>query len=141
MFQSRSVKLKSSLTKKAECTCWYPMFSDRKHSFKIAVLLLFDTMIIIWLNNIKHYPRIQKMLFQGPSILNIWKLYQILWRILFGKYSKLFANFSTAHPHSSEVVLGPDPQRYEKLICFHSYTSTTNEKFVGSSGIRNHTGF
>ena len=23
----------------------------------------------------------------------------------------------------------------EKLICFHSYTATTNEKFVGSSGI------
>ena len=27
------------------------------------------------------------------------------------------------------------PQRYEKLICFQSYTATTNEKFVGSSGI------
>ena len=25
--------------------------------------------------------------------------------------------------------------RYEKLICFHSYTATTNEKFVGSIGI------
>ena len=35
-----------------------------------------------------------------------------------------------------EIVLFQNhPQRYEKLICFHSYTATTNEKFVGSSGI------
>ena len=27
------------------------------------------------------------------------------------------------------------PQKYEKLIRFHSYTATANEKFVGSSGI------
>ena len=29
-FQSRSVKLKSSLIKKSECTCWYPMFLERQ---------------------------------------------------------------------------------------------------------------
>ena len=31
------------------------------------------------------------------------------------------------------------PQRYEKLICFHSYTAITNETFVGSSGISTRT--
>ena len=33
------------------------------------------------------------------------------------------------------VLFQNHPQRYEKLICFHYYTATTNEKFVGSSGI------
>ena len=31
------------------------------------------------------------------------------------------------------VLFQNHPQRYEKLICFHPYTATTNEKFIGSS--------
>ena len=47
-------KIEKQFNKQAKCTFWYPMFLDGKHSTKIAVLLLYDTMIIIWLNNVKH---------------------------------------------------------------------------------------
>ena len=37
------------------------MFLDGKHSIKIAVLLLYDTMIITWLNCKKHLPKMKVM--------------------------------------------------------------------------------
>ena len=56
-FQSCSVYWKAVLLKISKRTCWYPMSLDRKHSTKVAVLLLYITMVQIWLNNVKHLPR------------------------------------------------------------------------------------
>ena len=43
------------------------------------------------------------------------------------------STYSTINRLQESMQFQNHPKRYEKLICFHSYTATTNEKFLGSS--------
>ena len=60
------------------------------------------------------------------------------WRVLSNlsgrKYSRHDLTLVFLRTRSVSILFQNHPQRYEKLICFQSYTATTNEKFVGSSG-------